>query len=219
VKRRIVLLGPPASGKGTQADRLSTLLGIPHVSTGALLRSECTRGTPLGIEADSWTSRGFLVPDELAIRVIMGWMGEHGTNLVFDGFPRSVPQARQLDAALASVDAPLDLIIALELGDAEILRRVTSRLTCLNCGATFSTSLHGLAVKNPCLRCGSPLERRNDDSQEALEQRMKLYRELTLPVADYYGETVPNLLHRISADQPSDAVFEQITKFVHHSDL
>lgn len=218
MKRRIVLLGPPASGKGTQADRLSKLLGIPHVSTGALLRSECTRGTPLGIEADSWTSRGLLVPDELAVRLITGWLEAHGTTFLFDGFPRSVGQAERLDAILGSLFAPLDLIILLELGDDEICRRVTARLTCLKCGATFSPFLNGLSVHDPCPRCGSPLAKRNDDSVEALNQRLNVYRKITLPVVDYYERTAPKLLHRISAEQESDAVFDDIKTLVWEND-
>ncbi|MFZ4387749.1 MAG: adenylate kinase family protein, partial [Chthoniobacterales bacterium] len=96
LKQRIVLLGPPASGKGTQADRLSKTFGIPHVSTGALLRSECARETVLGREADEWTSKGLLVPDELAVRIIATWMQEHGAVFLFDGFPRTVGQAEHL---------------------------------------------------------------------------------------------------------------------------
>lgn len=209
-----MLLGPPASGKGTQADRLSAAFGIPHVSTGALLRSECERGTPLGREADAFTRNGGLVPDELAIRIVTSWMESHGTMFLFDGFPRTVGQAESLDAALSGLHAPLDLIVLLELGEEEIEKRILNRLTCLSCGATFSSSLHRHAAGDACPRCGSPLVRRKDDSPEALGERLKVYRELTLPVVDYYERTSPQLLHRIVAGEGSDVVFAQLSRLV-----
>lgn len=214
MKQRIVLLGPPASGKGTQADRLAAAFGIPHVSTGALLRSECERGTPLGREADAYTRNGGLVPDELAIRIVTNWMAAHGTRFLFDGFPRTLGQAESLDAALAELRAPLDLIVFLDLGEEEIRRRILDRLTCLSCGATFASSLHGLAVGDPCPRCKQPVVRRKDDSAGALGERMKVYRELTLPVVEYYGRNAPRLLHRVPAGKGSDAIFDELSRLV-----
>jgi len=214
MKQRIVLLGPPASGKGTQADRLSEAYGIPHVSTGALLRSECARGTALGKEADAWTRQGLLVPDELAVRIVAAWMVEHGPSFLFDGFPRTTGQAEHLDASLAALGAPLELIVLLRLEDDEIRRRMLGRLSCLGCGATCSTSLHDLHEGDPCPRCGSKLVRRADDTEEALEQRLKVYRELTLPVVGYYERTAPQLLHRIDAGEGSDAIFSKLSALV-----
>lgn len=214
LKQRIILLGPPASGKGTQADRLSDTFGIPHVSTGALLRAECARGTDLGREADAWTSKGLLVPDELAVRIVAAWMREHGPRFLFDGFPRTVGQARHLDKALAESGAPLDLIILLDLPDAEIRRRILERLSCLNCGATFSSSLHGLKTGDHCPRCGNPLVRRNDDTPGAIEERLRVYRESTLPVVGYYEKTAPSIFHRIDAGEGSDAIFENVSALV-----
>ncbi len=211
LKQRIVLLGPPASGKGTQADRLAQEFVTPHVSTGALLRSECERGTPLGREADAWTCKGLLVPDELAVRIVATWMQENGPRFLFDGFPRTVEQAKHLDTALAAIEAPLDLVILLQISDEAIRQRILNRLSCLKCGATFSTSLHGIAEGQACSRCGAPLVRRKDDSAEALEQRLKVYRELTLPVVAYYERTSPAILHRIDAGMGSDAIFAQLS--------
>ena len=212
MKQRIVLLGPPASGKGTQADRLAVETGIPHVSTGALLRTERTRGTTLGHEADSFTSKGLLVPDELVIRIIKNWITTNGTQFLFDGFPRSVIQADYLNTSLAALHAPLDLLIVLELSEEEIRRRVTSRLSCLKCGATFSEKLDGFSIGTSCPRCGHHLVRRNDDTLEALERRLEMYQELTFPVIGYYEQTTPHLLHRINAEEGSDAVFAEISK-------
>jgi adenylate kinase len=217
VNQRIVLLGPPASGKGTQADRLSEAFGIPHVSTGALLRSECDRGTPLGKEADAWTSKGLLVPDELAVRIVANWMQEHGPCFLFDGFPRTVAQAEHLDKALDSLKAPLDLVILLDLSDEVIRRRILERISCLKCGATYSTSLHTHAEGDPCPRCGALLVRRNDDNAEALEQRLAVYQELTLPVVGYYQMSCPHIVHRIDAGEGSDAIFAKLSGLVSHS--
>jgi adenylate kinase len=214
LKQRIVLLGPPASGKGTQADRLSDSFGIPHVSTGALLRSECERGTPLGHEADGWTSKGLLVPDDLAVRIVATWMKENGARFLFDGFPRTVGQAEYLDAALSVLKAPLELVILLELSEEAIRRRILERISCLKCGATYSASLHGIAEGKPCPRCGCPLVRRKDDTAEALEERLRVYRELTLPVVAYYERTASSILHRIDAGEGSDAIFLQLSKLV-----
>lgn len=214
VNQRIVLLGPPASGKGTQAERLADCFFIPHVSTGALLRSECSRGTLLGQEADGWTSKGLLVPDELAVRIVTAWMKENGPRFIFDGFPRTVGQAEYLDSSLAELRAGLDLIVLLELPDEMIRRRILERISCLKCGATFSTSLHGNQEGAPCPRCGTLLVRRNDDTEEALDQRLEVYRDLTLPVVGYYEKTSPNLLHRIDAGEGSDAIFAKLSALV-----
>ncbi len=214
MKQRIVLLGPPASGKGTQAELLVSSFGIPHVSTGALLRVECANGTSVGKEADRWTSQGLLVPDELAIRLITIWIAEHGTKFLFDGFPRTVAQAESLDTALAALRAPLDLVIVLELGEEEICRRIASRLSCLHCGATFSCMLNSLKVGDMCLRCGEKLLRRTDDQPAAVEKRLESYRELTFPVIGYYERTAPELIHRVDASMESDAVFSEICELI-----
>ena len=213
-RQRILLLGPPASGKGTQAERLAKTFGIPHVSTGALLRSECSRGTALGREADSWTSRGLLVPDELAVRIVASWMAGHGPRFLFDGFPRTTAQAEHLDAVLAKAATPLDLVIFLDLGDAEIRRRILDRLTCDACGATFGAGLHGLASGGSCPKCGGILIRRKDDTGEALAERMRVYRESTLPVVTHYREKFPSIFHRIDAGEGSDAIFAKLTALV-----
>lgn len=209
-----MLLGPPASGKGTQSDRIAARFAIPHVSTGALLRSECTRGTQLGREADSWTRHGLLVPDELAIQIIQNWMAEHGPRFIFDGFPRSVAQAEHLDRALADLHAPLDLLIVLELSDEQIRGRTTARISCLNCGATFSSLLDGVKPGSPCPRCEELLVRRTDDEPEAVEKRLEVYRNLTFPVIGYYEERVPHLLHRVDAGEESEVVFAALAALV-----
>jgi adenylate kinase len=214
VKKRIVLLGPPASGKGTQADRISAAYSIPHVSTGALLRSECEKDTPLGREADEWTSKGLLVPDDLVVRIVTRWMDEHGQSFIFDGFPRTVGQAVYLDAALQELNSPLDLIVLLELPESEIRRRISDRLSCIKCGATFGAKLHGFSPGDACPRCASPLVRRNDDNSEALDRRLAVYTNQTEPVVDYYEKNSPKLLSRINAVHGSDEVFGSLVRIL-----
>jgi len=217
VKQRIVLLGPPASGKGTQADLLSSAYGIPHVSTGALLRSECSKGTDLGREADAFTRRGLLVPDELAVRIVTAWISEHGPRFLLDGFPRTVGQAESLSTSLQALQAPLDLVVVLELGEEEIRRRIGERLSCLACGATYSKGLHGCTEGIPCPRCGTALVKRNDDTSEALSERLRIYRESTAPVIGFYESREPGIFHRIPAAGGSEEVFASLSHLVSRS--
>jgi adenylate kinase len=154
------------------------------------------------------------VSDELVVRIVANWMQEHGTSFLFDGFPRTVGQAKHLDEALASLDAPLDLVILLELSDEAIRHRILKRISCLKCGATYSTSLHSHTEGDPCPRCGAALVRRNDDTAQALERRLTVYRELTLPVAGYYENTVPGIMHRIDAGERSDDIFAKLSALV-----
>jgi adenylate kinase len=214
LKRRILLLGPPASGKGTQASELSSRFGVPHVSTGALLRAESAGNTPLGKEADSWTSRGLLVPDELIVRIVSSWIEVNGPSFILDGFPRTVVQASRLDDALASLRAPLELVVLLELPEEEIRRRILQRLSCTRCGATFGETLHGQRAGDPCPSCGSLLERRADDTEDTLVERLRVYRESTLPVVQHYRETVPGIFHGIDAAQASNVIFETLSALV-----
>lgn len=213
-RQRIVLLGPPASGKGTQADRLSEAFGIPHVSTGALLRSEIARGTDLGLEADSWTSRGLLVPDELAVSIVAAWMALNGACFLLDGFPRTVRQAEHLDGVLSATSSPLDLVVFLNLDEEEIRRRILDRLTCDACGATYGSVLHGLADGGKCPRCGGELIRRRDDNCVALAERLRVYREATLPVVDHYRSGFPRIFHSVDALGGSDAIFAELAALV-----
>lgn len=214
LRQRIILLGPPASGKGTQADRISRAFGIPHVSTGALLRSECARGSALGHEADSWTSRGLLVPDDLAVRIVTAWMTEHGPRFLLDGFPRTIGQAGYLDSALTAGSAPLDLVVFLDLPEGEIRRRILDRLTCGRCGATYGRSLHRLAVGGACPQCGGLIDRRRDDTEEALVERLRVFREATLPVVEHYRKNFPEIFRAVDAGEGSDAIFFRLSALV-----
>lgn len=205
MKSRVVLLGPPASGKGTQAALLSASFGIPHASTGAMLREENARGSEIGVEAECYTRDGRLFPDALAMKVVWRWLDDHG-RFILDGFPRTLGQAHSFDAGLKERKLPLDVVFLLELSEPAIRERLASRLTCSACGAVFSETFHQLAPENPCPRCGGKLDRRADDTPEALDERLVQYRELTLPVADHYRSR--GLLKEIDVSPGRDAVFQ-----------
>ncbi len=207
MKNRIVLLGPPASGKGTQAALLGAAFGIPHTSTGAMLRDERAKGTALGAEADSYTSRGLLFPDELALRVVQEWL-QGKTRFLLDGFPRTIGQATAFDAYLGDRNLPLDVVYFLELDQSEIETRILGRLTCGSCGSVFNETFNRISAEDPCPKCGGPLERRNDDTIEALENRMTQYREMTEPVARHYRDS--GLLKSVDAGAGRDALFKSL---------
>lgn len=205
MKNRIVLLGPPASGKGTQASLLGAVFGIPHVSTGAIVRDERAKGTAIGIEADSYASRGLLFPDELAIRFVGQWLGSH-SRFIFDGFPRTIGQAIALNSLLEAKSIGIQTVYLLELPDDEVRVRMLGRLTCSNCGAVFSEKFHRISVDVPCPKCDGVLARRKDDTTEALDQRLAQYHEFTRPITDYYEAA--GLLKKVDVRFGRDAVFQ-----------
>jgi adenylate kinase len=207
MKNRIVLLGPPASGKGTQAALLAATFGIPAASTGAILREEKARGSEIGAEAERWTIQGKLFPDELALRVIWKWLGNR-RRFILDGFPRTLGQAESFDHGLDQRDLPLDLVYFLKLSDELIHERMTTRLTCTQCGSVFNEKFHDVTIDTPCPRCGGELARRDDDTHDALDRRLAQFREHTLPVVRHYREE--GLLREVDATAGRDAVFNRL---------
>lgn len=214
MRRHLILLGPPASGKGTQAELLAERLGIASASTGAMLRHEQTIGSELGREAEQWTKAGKLFPDSLALRVVISWLDEgHWGGFLLDGFPRTVGQAEEFDKHLTSRNLHDEVIaLQLDLDEESIRARVADRLTCRDCGATWNAKFHNLDVSMPCPACGGTLERRGDDTTSALDTRLTQYRELTLPVCDYYAAS--NRLIRIDASQSREAIHADILEAI-----
>jgi adenylate kinase len=207
MRNRIVLLGPPASGKGTQAALLSATFGIPAASTGAMLREEKARGTQLGREAERWTNEGQLFPDELALRVVWNWL-DNRRRFILDGFPRTIGQAKSFDHDLEQRQLPLEAVYLLLLSDALVRERMTTRLTCSLCASVFNEKFHNVSTEVPCPRCGGTLLRRNDDTEQALDCRLAQFREYTLPVADHYEGK--GLLKKIDVTPGRDAVFNHL---------
>lgn len=205
---RIVLLGPPASGKGTQGQIMTAHWGIPVTSVGEVLRQEAAAGTPLGREAATFTNDGKLVPDRLALASIAAWLDAHTDSFVFDGFPRTLGQAEALERILRERHAPLTAVIWLELPVDAIRERVSRRLVCATCGRTFGLGWQVADRQAPCPVCGGVLECRHDDDAETLHQRLAQYAEHTAPLLDFYEQR--RLLRRIDARQPPEQVFLQI---------
>jgi adenylate kinase len=210
VKRRLVLLGPPASGKGTQAELIQNRFHIPTTSTGAILRKQAKARTPLGLAAEQVISKGGLAPDSLVMQVVEEWLEIHPEAFLFDGFPRTVEQAKAFDEILQQRQAALDLAIALTMSVESIRTRMLLRLVCPNCGKVVSMGRHVQSAHDPCPNCGGPLEKRSDDNNEALHKRLEAYWEKTVPVYKYYGDR----LVEIDAGRDAGAVFADIARLI-----
>jgi adenylate kinase len=210
VKSRLVLLGPPASGKGTQAELIQNRFGIPTTSTGAILRKQAKARTPLGLEAEQIISKGGLAPDGLVMQLVEEWLESHQHAFLFDGFPRTVEQAKAFDGILPQYKANLDLAVALAVSIDTIKTRMSLRLVCANCGKVVSMGKHVCSPHDPCPNCAGPLEKRSDDNHEALERRLEAYWEKTVPVYKYYG----NLLVEIDAGREVEVVFADIARLI-----
>ena len=205
-----MLLGPPASGKGTQAELIQNRFGIPTTSTGAILRKQARERTPLGLEAEQIISKGGLAPDNLVMQVVDAWLETYPASFLFDGFPRTIEQAKAFDQILQQREAPLDLAIALAVSVDTIRTRMALRLVCSNCGKVVSMGRHVQSSHDPCPNCGGPLEKRSDDNSEALERRLEAYWEKTVPVYKYYG----NRLVEVEAGRDVEAVFADIAELI-----
>jgi len=185
---RLIFLGPPAAGKGTQAKRLAAQYGIPHISTGDMLRAAVKVGTYLGQEAKRYMDRGALVPDEVMIGIIHERLQQPDCTrgFILDGFPRTVPQAKALSALLKSMHIAIDHVIDVEVPVEEVLRRMSGRLTCQDCGAMFNLMLDPPKRPGRCDCCGGILIHRVDDRVETVHERLGVYGQTTKPLIEYY---------------------------------
>jgi adenylate kinase len=209
VKKRIVLLGPPASGKGTQAELIQKKFGLPATSTGAILRGEAKLGTELGLVSQKIISQGGLAPDELIMSVVAAWLDRTNSAFLFDGFPRTLVQAERFEELLAKRGSPLELAIFLDATEETIRTRMKRRLTCSNCGKVISLGRHVQHAVDPCPNCGGKLEARADDTDNVLAHRMNEYREKSFPVTDFYGRR--GILARVDADREVAVVFDDLS--------
>jgi adenylate kinase len=211
---RIVFLGPPGSGKGTAAEELSTVLSVPHVSTGQMFRDAITKHGTIGEQAKAFIDRGQLVPDDLTVEIVRLWLDEHGRErgFIFDGFPRTLPQAEAFDKLLAERGIPITLVILLELSEHEILERILGRLSCPNCGALYHVTRLPPKVSGICDRCGAKLIRRADDTEETVRERLHVYEQLTRDVVSYYEKQ--GMLQRVSGSGLKESAFADIMKLV-----
>lgn len=189
----IIMLGAPASGKGSVAEILSKEFNIPAISSGDIFRKYISEGTEIGQRANSYMTKGQLVPDDLTVELITSRLKEDDVQngLILDGFPRTVNQAKVLDEMLTKEGKKIDIVVNLETPEEEILERITNRMICTNsdCKAVYNTVLHPSKVEGICDKCGSPLYQRDDDKLEKAKNRLEVYHRETAPVADYYKKT------------------------------
>jgi adenylate kinase len=197
----VVLLGAPGAGKGTQAPILASATGGVHLSTGDMLREAVKRGTPFGERARTYMAKGLLVPDDVVLGMVMERISHHDARhaFVLDGFPRNVKQALELDEALAGTQQQLDRAIYVKVPRDVLIKRLSGRWICSNCQAIYHEVNNPPAVPGVCDRCGGELRQRLDDRAEAVERRLQVYLEETLPLVDYYRQR--QLLREVDGDQ------------------
>jgi adenylate kinase len=204
---RIILLGPPGAGKGTQAVRIADAFGIPHISTGDILRANVREGTELGTEAKRYMDAGDLVPDEVIIGMVGDRLEEDDAveGFLFDGFPRTVPQAKALEDLLVERDTPLDVVLRLSVPKDEVVRRLTGRRTCAECGRIFHLEYDPPEDPERCDACGGELQQRDDDREDVVLNRLEVYASQTEPLEHFYWER--GLLRDVDAVGAPDDVF------------
>jgi len=208
---KLIFIGPPGSGKGTQAKRLASRLSIPHISTGDILREAVADGTELGQQAAPIMAAGALVPDDLMIGIINDRLAKQDAakGFILDGFPRTLVQAEKLDGIVGNGTDPLRVLQLLVPDDA-IVRRITMRRTCAQCGAIYHLENNPPANDSVCDRCGAEVIARPDDTEEAVRKRLDAFHKQTLPVATYYK--TKSILREVDGLGPVDVVFERIEK-------
>lgn len=209
---KIIMLGAPGAGKGTQAKKIAEKYSIPHISTGDIFRANIKNGTELGMKAKTYMDQGLLVPDELVVDLVVDRLGQEdcANGCVLDGFPRTIPQAEALDAALTKVGQAVDYAINVEVPDENIVKRMSGRRACVNCGATYHIVYAPTKVENVCDTCQGDLILRDDDKPETVQKRLNVYHEQTQPLIDYY--TKKNILVEVDGTVDIDDVFAAIVK-------
>jgi adenylate kinase len=208
----IVLMGLPGAGKGTQADRITEELHIPHISTGDIFRQAVKEGTPLGLEAKKYMDDGQLLPDRITIGIVQERLGKDdcAEGFLLDGFPRTVPQAEALDEILNTLNRSLDHVLYIEVAEAELLKRLTGRRICSSCGATYHVVFDPPKQDGVCDRCSGTLHQRDDDQEETVAKRLEVNLGKTRELVDYYQSK--GNLRRIDGVQPIEKVTESILK-------
>ena len=208
---KIIMLGAPGAGKGTQAKRIAQQYGIPHISTGDIFRSNIKAGTELGKKAKAYMDAGSLVPDEITIGMLMDRIHEAdcADGYVLDGFPRTIPQAESLTEALAAEGAAVDYAIDVDVPDEAIISRMSGRRACVGCGATYHIIHNPTRREGICDVCGEKLIIRDDDRPETVQNRLEVYHAQTQPLIEYYSKA--GVLRTVDGTQKMDKVFRDIT--------
>ncbi len=211
---RLIFLGPPAAGKGTQARRIAVEYGIPHISTGDILRAAINERTYLGQKAKRYMDQGALVPDDVMIGIVMERLRQNDCEggFILDGFPRTIPQAEALSKLLKSMNTPLNYVVNMAVPVEEIVRRLSGRLTCQNCGRMFNLMLDPPKTLGRCDCCGGTLIQRVDDRIDTVHERLEVYRQSTQPLIEYYAAR--GLLTTIDGTGTIDAIAKRIGEAV-----
>lgn len=208
---KIIMLGAPGAGKGTQAKMIAEKYGIPHVSTGDIFRANIKNGTELGMEAKKYMDQGLLVPDELTVKILLDRVAQPDCEkgYVLDGFPRTIPQAEVLDKALSELGDAIDYAINVDVPDENIVKRMSGRRACVTCGATYHIEHVPPRKEGVCDKCGSELVLRDDDKPETVLNRLKVYHEQTQPLIEFY--TAKGVLKTVDGTADMQDVFGAIT--------
>ncbi|WP_244834373.1 adenylate kinase [Clostridium sp. BJN0001] len=207
---KIVLLGPPGAGKGTQAKSISSKYSIPHISTGDIFRKNISENTPLGIQAKGYMDKGQLVPDEVTINMVKDRLVQDDckNGYLLDGFPRTVKQAEAFEAFLKDKNEALDVALLIDVPSEYILDRMTGRRVCESCGASYHVKFNPPATEGKCDLCGSKIVQRKDDTEETVKERLEVYANETQPLIDFYEKL--NLLQKVNGAKPINDVFKAI---------
>ena len=211
---KIIMLGAPGAGKGTQAKKIAAKYGIPHISTGDIFRANIKEGTELGKKAKTYMDQGLLVPDELVVDLVVDRLQQDDCKkgYVLDGFPRTIPQAESLDAALAKVGDKMEYAIDVNVPDENIVTRMGGRRACVGCGATYHIVYNPTKVEGICDACGEKLILRDDDKPETVQKRLGVYHEQTQPLIDYY--TKAGILKEVDGTVDMEDVFQSIVQIL-----
>jgi len=210
----LILLGAPGAGKGTQAKKIVEKYGIPHIATGDILREAVAKGTELGKKAKEYMDRGELVPDEIVIGIVKERLQQPDCEKGFllDGFPRTLKQAEALDNMLKELGRKIDAVIYIDVPEEEVVKRIVNRRTCRKCGAVYHLIYAPPREPNKCDKCGGELYQRDDDKEETVRQRFKVYMENTAPLIDYYEKK--GLLYKVDGTKSIEEVFQQIEEIL-----
>jgi adenylate kinase len=206
----IILLGAPGAGKGTQAERIVATYGVAHISTGDILRKAVVDGTELGLEARRYMDAGELVPDEVVIGLVRDRLAEPDceAGFILDGFPRTAPQAEALNGVLGELGKALDAVVQIAVDKDALVRRLTARRTCRDCGKVYNLLIERPSQHDTCNLCGGEVYQRDDDTVETVSNRLEVYEKSTAPLVDYYERT--GLLRKVDGNQDPDAVFDDV---------
>ena len=207
---KIIMLGAPGAGKGTQAKMIAEKCGIPHISTGDIFRANIKNGTELGAKAKEYMDKGLLVPDELVCDLVVDRIQQADCEkgYILDGFPRTIPQAEALENALNAIEQKLDYAIDIDVPDENIINRMSGRRACVGCGATYHVLFNPTKVEGKCDVCGESLILRDDDKPETVKKRLDVYHDQTQPLIDYY--TKEGILKSVDGTKDLEEVFADI---------